>query len=360
MFSKKDVFDYISGNYIQNIEELETNPVFMAEVVSIDKKSISLCSNNILKDPIFIKKIITKYKDDIDFILPIVLSYFNYEHDYIDDAEIAIMMSRITKDYYDLIENPFELKATAFYLLEQINFSVETDCDIFDKNFYNFDYYLDNYSSKTILNYVADRYISDIVYFCHYEEIVHNKYNSYDDFKEAGEINFLTKFLSSINNSLSSYTITNYNDLCSVRDILNSIKKNWNYYNICSKYQKEEIIDEKCEIILKKVDDYCFDNDLYFNIYPALVYLSKKYRIDDHMLNKIYFDNILTKLPNYKKAGISRLSLLKSIDFDIKENNDFSMMKSIIEFDNIFKKVLDKNYDPYVDEEEKVKLKKRL
>ena len=108
------------------------------------------------------------------------------------------------------------------------------------------------------------------------------------------------------------------------------------------------------------MDDYCFDNDLYFNIYPALVYLSKKYRIDDHMLNKIYFDNILTKLPNYKKAGISRLSLLKSIDFDIKENNDFSMMKSIIEFDNIFKKVLDKNYDPYVDEEEKVKLKKRL
>ena len=86
-FTKETVFNYLVGNDILdfNIDELENNPEFMAEVVCKDKNSYNLCSDEIKTNIVFIRRILDNYKDDMDFALKV---YKEFESIIEDDENV--------------------------------------------------------------------------------------------------------------------------------------------------------------------------------------------------------------------------------------------------------------------------------
>ena len=73
IYDLKLVKDYVEGNDIENIEELEDNLTFMKNVIRYtqDKKMIHFCSDRLKNDYEFIKFIVNYFKSDLEFICKI-------------------------------------------------------------------------------------------------------------------------------------------------------------------------------------------------------------------------------------------------------------------------------------------------
>ena len=81
-YDNKIVNDYINGNDIDdfNIDDLENDSMFMKKVIvaSNDKNFYRLCSDRVKKDYNFIKFVIYKFKEDIEFISKVADELFDF------------------------------------------------------------------------------------------------------------------------------------------------------------------------------------------------------------------------------------------------------------------------------------------
>ena len=76
-YNTKLVWDYINGEEVPNIDDLESDYKFMIEVlrVTIDKKMYNLCSDEMKNNYEFIKSVIEIFIDDKKFIKEIADKY---------------------------------------------------------------------------------------------------------------------------------------------------------------------------------------------------------------------------------------------------------------------------------------------
>ena len=97
-YNNQLIMDYINGNDIEDydLDELENDKLFMTKVIdfSNDEKMYNFCSEKLKKDYEFIKYIILKFRNNIEFITE-VADYFldNTDTDY-ERTELLIIIQR--------------------------------------------------------------------------------------------------------------------------------------------------------------------------------------------------------------------------------------------------------------------------
>jgi len=110
-YDKKIINAYINGEDIEDytIEELENDSKFMKMVIAKthDKKMYELCSEELKKDPNFIKYIIMFFNSDKEFICKVMDEFIKTADDIKTFTELVILMSKYTKENNNTI-NKYE------------------------------------------------------------------------------------------------------------------------------------------------------------------------------------------------------------------------------------------------------------
>lgn len=253
----KLILDYISGNDLKgyNIEELEDNPAFMADVMELtmDKEMYYSCSDTVKKNINFIKRIITKFKNDSEFIIKVADQYINdSNNDKISKEEINILMGYILNETsnFDLIK--YKLEARVFY--EKVILEIATILSTLDekeqkqvgKGFYFIEEcYMEN---SLITNYFASNMIEEIFFYdteYKLEELLHMHFRKKEDLEKYGEVNFLVTYIGSIDPFLSDYVSKNPGLISNIKKSIAIVKGRWqNYIDRMDNERIEMIWDE--------------------------------------------------------------------------------------------------------------------
>ena len=101
-YNRDLISKYINGEEIidYNIEELEDDKDFMMQVISIsnDYNFYNLCSEKVKLDYDFIKYLILKFKNNINFICDVANEYIEKTEDDFARTELALIMRDLTKN----------------------------------------------------------------------------------------------------------------------------------------------------------------------------------------------------------------------------------------------------------------------
>ena len=166
-YTKEEVSKYMLGDYIENIEELESNPEFMADVVCMDKKAYSLCSNEVKSNFIFVKKVMKKYKDDVEFATEL----YNLYNDKIEE-DLPESIESLIKSFTKIIESDqndmekiyaqLELLSQKYYL-QELTMSKEEKEKEFEirKNLYELNILMRDITKKEELE-VREQYVINV------------------------------------------------------------------------------------------------------------------------------------------------------------------------------------------------------
>lgn len=299
-YTKQVVFDYLLGNDIEGfeIDELENDPEFMAEVVCKDKKAYNLCSDEIKSDFNFTKKILERYKDDVDFALLIFSDYSkglcNVEMDKLHEEqlfEIEILMRNITKNENYEVRLPFVLGTNVSFNWDQFVF----DCtkENYNRNFQKklglgFIYQQQLYGhNKNIMNFVAERYIEQIFFDAMDLELnLHRMYKSYANYEKAGKYAVIVKYISYYDNNLADYVAKNAETLTDLNNEITRIKNNWGAYEYhLNQIEREKRFyeEQKYNRIIDRVRDYCENNFCRFDHWEALGYVADQFGVKEEL-----------------------------------------------------------------------------
>ncbi len=305
-YSKKTILDYVSGNDLEgfSIEELEDNPSFMADVMEFtgDKRMYHLCSENVKKNHDFVIRVISKFKDDMDFITQIADSYvIDNDDNGFKQAEFNILMGNIFDETKEPDLMKYKLSETVLYdsisveIEDAINEVDEKDRKLFGKGFC---FVRDTFpGSKLIKDFFAKRMLDEILFAdekYRFEEIVHINFKKYEDLEKYGVTKFILEYVGARDSDLSDYLCQNQELISSVKNKLVRVKKGWeNYINRINK--------EKIEMIWEEVYRYQ-DQRL---IYCGLNYVE-------------CLDKIMSKLGVLDLLGITSMRETLDEDFDVE------------------------------------------
>ena len=174
-YNTRLIWDYINGEEVKNIDELESDYKFMLEVLRItnDKNMYNLCSEEMKNNYEFIKSVIEIFIKDKQFVIQIIDEYLQkHNPDEIDYQELIFLVCDITdninKDIdYDLLK--YNLKRTMIYMKERANIEWnlnQEDYKTQQELGMGFAYLLYELypNSPIILRHFAKRYIDEIFY----------------------------------------------------------------------------------------------------------------------------------------------------------------------------------------------------
>ena len=169
-YDNKIVNDYINGNDIDdfNIDDLENDSMFMKKVIvaSNDKNFYRLCSDRVKKDYNFIKFVIYKFKEDIEFISKVADEFLDCNDDLLFRNELLIIMcDLINKDSEYYIK--YDIFLDASYQRERLSIElVKADLEdefVINEIGFGFLVILNSFrESGIVCNYYAKRFITDI------------------------------------------------------------------------------------------------------------------------------------------------------------------------------------------------------
>ena len=166
-YTKEEVSKYMLGDYIENIDELESNPEFMANVVCMDKKAYSLCSEEVRSNFIFVKKVIEKYKDDVEFATELYDLYNDKIEENLPESIESLIKSFtkiIESDQNDIekIYAQLELLSQKYYLQELIMSKEEKEREFeIRKNLYELNILMRDITKKEELE-VREQYVINV------------------------------------------------------------------------------------------------------------------------------------------------------------------------------------------------------
>lgn len=357
-YNKQTIYNYINGTTLEDytLEELENDKKFMKMVIGItrDKKMYERCSQELKKDPDFIKYIIITFNNDIEFISKIMDDYINISTDLQIFTELIILMCKYTKNtnkfnkyekYRELIYFDFKAKIE---LVKQDYIGTNIEREIGMGFIFIFDYY--NHS-KTTLKYFATNFIADIIneYDIDLEALIHNNFNKFKDLEDYGINKYILNFINKYDSSLSNYITTNREVLKPLLKQLDKIKKEWTLY-------PEKKLTKQYELMFEKVFDYMQDVDNSTLKEVELIYylgqelgISKTLKENDlFMKDELYnliISNMDTKIENtiFNIYDIKYINDVKNIMIDTLELKDSNKHNENNLKQRILKKVLIKN-----------------
>ncbi len=182
-YSRELIINYINGNDIEeyDINGLENDKSFMKQVIdfSNDEKMYKLCSDELKKDYEFVKYIILKFKNNIDFIMAVANYFLDNTNNELERIELVLIMKDLTQNtkYQFISEAIYERKRLQIELgklkLKDENVSSEIGMGFL----YIFDLYN---SSELVLNFYAENIIEDIFneYDIDLEVMLHNNFKT--------------------------------------------------------------------------------------------------------------------------------------------------------------------------------------
>lgn len=350
-YDKKIINAYIKGEDIKDytIEELENDSKFMKMVIAKtrDKLMYELCSDELKKDPNFIKYIIIIFNSDIDFICQVMDEFIKTATDVQTFTELILLMCKYTKStnnnfnkyekYRDLIYLDFKVKVEQ---VKQEYKGTELEQEIGMGFIFIYDYY--NHSDIT-LNYFATNFLIDIFedYNIDLEELIHNNFTKFKDLEDYGITKYLLNLIHKYDPSLVNYVTIYKKLLTPLQNKVQTIKEEWDLYP--EKKQKKQY-----ELMIDKVFDYVDEIKnstlvevellYYIGAYLGIAENIKKY--DTLMTDEIY-ELIISNME-------ARISSTVFNVYDIKYINDIQniMIETLelkdINKDNLKQKIMKK------------------
>lgn len=265
-YRKIDVYNYMIGNDIDNIEELETDSDFIFEVLKLskDKAYYYYLPKYYQNKYEVIKFIIDNFKDDFNFLKEVVNSYISKKitnkQDEIHYKEITILMASLDKDElsgYKAIRNAFyeEDKIKIYMINEEQNIGL------------GFIYIKDNYDdNEVICKYYAEAFLYELFYQNKvFEELIHKEIKNFNELNRVGNITFLLNYIGRYDSSLKEYVENNIDLLENISHNLDLVKMNWTNYMDRLNQNRKDIIFYK---IKEFMDEY--QGKFYFNCYLEL------------------------------------------------------------------------------------------
>ena len=270
-YNKKLILDYVTGNDLgdYDIEELEDNPDFMADVMefTMDKRMYCLCSDMVKRNHTFVKRIIKKFKNDYEFIIEIADNYISdNDNSEINKAEINILIGNIFDESKNFDLTKYKLAARAFY--ESFDLVIKYGSDYLDesgKKILGKGFCLaeETYAeSKIIKDYFAKCMLEEILFDdskYNFEELLHIYFKRREDLERYGETNFLISYLENQDYALSNYICRNRELISDVKKEIIKIKKDWSNYI-------ERINKEKIDMIWDEVYRYQENHFIFYGL----------------------------------------------------------------------------------------------
>lgn len=253
----KIVNDYINGVEIHDIslEKLENNKIFMEKVLTKtnDYRMYFYCSDKVKKDTGFIRFLIKKFINNIDFLVEAVDYYMDNTTDEDNIIEISIIMRNLLKSKGDERYSKYELMRDVLYTalrlqVEQVKYFEKEDYKFQSETGLGFWYIFDLYkNNETVTNFYAKKMINEIFIDDYYalDKILHKKYASVDELERKGIFNVLIDATRIYDDILADYVCVHKELLKSVLRKYEYTVKRWNKYIDLDEYKKFNDIDEK-------------------------------------------------------------------------------------------------------------------
>lgn len=282
-YNKELIINYISGNDLDDydINELENDKLFMKKVIDFtnDEKMYNFCSEGLKKDYDFIKYIILKFKNNIEFITS-VADYFleNTDTDY-ERTELSIIMSKLTEIKKEV--NQYNVLCDAIYSGKRLQIELyklqNKNEELANEIGMGFLLVYDLYNhSEIILKFYAKKIIEDIFkeYDIELEKLLHSRFKTPDEINKQGLNNYMLKFIEIYDAMLASYASTHLDVLLPFRENIIEVQKKWNKYN-------NECERKKYNYMFKKVHEYMEEADSVFTEEYLIYYIGSKLGILD-------------------------------------------------------------------------------
>ena len=258
--------DYINGNDISGytLEELENDKLFMEHVIDItcDYKMYNHASFDVKTNPGFIRFLIKRFSDKLDFLCNAVDFYFDNTKDEHSSMEIAIIMTAILKSKDDDRFLKYEMMRDVLYAalrlqVEEVKYVEREDYEFQYDTGLGFWYIFDVYKNNEIVtDFYAKKMLKELFIEDYYalDRVIHRQYSSVKEIENKGKVNVLIDAIRVHDNMLASYICVHKDLLKRSINKLDSAIKRWDKY---------VDIDEsnRFDMIYEQVKNYMDDDD---------------------------------------------------------------------------------------------------
>ena len=348
MYTKRLIYDYIIGNDIDNLEELESDNNFLFDVLKLsrDITYYSYLDVSYRRSYDVIKYMLLNFKDNLEV--------YREDADYLLDSldvesleykEIIVLMAAIDKDSF----NDYKISRAGFYVTDKVEVGAvqNKDKELAELIGLGFEVVLSKYEDKPlILGYYALCFLYEIFYQNkNFEEIVHKNIKDKDKDKliKIGNTKYLLDYVGNLDYYLKEYLEGHLYLLDNLSKDLDLVKNNWdNYIN--------RVNQQRVAIVYQVVDKFAeeYRGKFYFDIYGALDKIIRKYHLEEVFELEEELEEFDLKDSEYLKekftSDIDKLmnELFKedvvfndNSDYDVKDGEVITFKKKYVLF-NLF------------------------
>lgn len=280
--ANKLVYDYINGEDVNNIDELENDYKFMMEVISVsgDKNLYNLCSENVKSNYEFVRFMIETFKSDKDFVDKIATEYFDkVGSSDMTARELYFVMREIFKNYNDDRGILYNIICFKIYMADKDAISKLIQYEYKELGNDNlgmgFCYVIDYHARKSdiITRYYAKRFLNEIFYENEkmtLEEIIHSKVTNVGMLKSIGLKKFILDYVKTYDAFLSDYLFAHMDLVQNLERDINIIINNWDKFN-------NEMLERKNYIFQQEVNDLIMKYNASFDYTDVCSYLDANF-----------------------------------------------------------------------------------
>lgn len=279
MYTKKLIYDYIIGNDIENLEELESDNSFLFEALKLsrDISYYSYLDISFRRSYDVIKYMLLNFKDNLDV--------YQDDADYLLDSldvksleykEIIVLMASIDKDKY----NDYKIPRAGFYALDKVEVGAvkNSDRELEELIGLGFEVVLSKYEDNSIvLDYYAKCFLYEMFYEDkNFEELVHRNIKDKEKLIKIGNTKYLLDYISNLDFYLKEYLKEHLYLLDNLSKDLDLVKNNWDNYI-------ERINRQRVEIVYQEVDKFVekYRGRFYFDVYGTLDKIIRKHHLEE-------------------------------------------------------------------------------
>ena len=279
MYSKKLIYDYIIGNDIDNLEELESDNNFLFDALKLshDISYYSYLDISYRRSYDVIKYMLLNFKDNLDV--------YQEDADYLLDSldvesmeykEIIVLIATIDKNKF----NDYKISRAGFYVTDKVEVGAiqNKDKELAELIGLGFEVVLSKYEDKPlILDYYAICFLYEIFYQDkNFEELVHKNIKDKEKLIKIGNIKYLLDYIGNFDFYLKEYLEGHLYLLDNLDKDLDLVKNNWdNYIN--------RVNQQRVAIVYQVVDKFAeeYRGKFYFDIYAVLDKIIRKYHLEN-------------------------------------------------------------------------------
>ena len=263
--NNKLVNEYINGDDIEDytLEELQDNKLFMEKVIETtnDYKMYFHCSDRVKSNAGFVRFLIKKFSNNLDFLCEVANFYFEKPKYDPDSIEIAIIIRSLLKSkdddrYYkyemmrDLMYITLRLQVESFKLLEE---DEECKCDMG----LGFLYIIDEYKNNELVTYFYAKKMLEELFIDDYyaiDRILHKQFSTALEVEEKGVYNTLINIINIYDSMLASFVCVHKDLLKKVIKKMYAALKRWDKYVDLHESQQFDKIYEQVNEYMENVD----------------------------------------------------------------------------------------------------------